>query len=189
MSFWTKIRGTVETYWQIGLGGPLWKANTGIVEARNAGDSAYAIVRGAEPSDTSDLATKNYVDSKPSVLPDETDSQTAITGGGGSQVAGSRTLGTTDNRIMQLGVRLWIYERGTFATWGWVEYKIGLSRASGTWSIKTGTDTAADSQLPVGFTSAVAINSGALQVSVTPGANNCYATVEFWDSTVIAQSS
>jgi len=189
MSFWTKIRGTVETYWQLGLGGPLWKASTGVLEARNAGDSAYAIVRGAEPSGTADLATKNYVDTKPGVLPDETDSQVAITGGGGLQVAGSRTLGTTDDRIMQLGVRLWIYERGTFATWGWVEYRVGLRRSGGTWSIKTGTDTVVDSQLPAGFTSSVAVNSGALEARVTPGANNCYATVEFWDSTIVAQSS
>ena len=189
MSFWTKIRGTVETYWQIGLGGPQWKSTTGVVEARNAGDTEYAIVRGGAPSGASDLATKTYVDGRPSVLPDETDSQTAITGGGGSQTAGSRTLGTTNDRIMQLGVRLWIYERATFATWGWVEYKLGLSRAGGTWTIKSGTDTAADSQLPAGFTSSVAVAGGALVVSVTPGANNCYATVEFWDSTIIAQST
>ncbi|KKN24106.1 hypothetical protein LCGC14_0898260 [marine sediment metagenome] len=34
----------------------------GVVAARNAGDSAYAIVRGATPSGSNDLTTKGYVD-------------------------------------------------------------------------------------------------------------------------------
>lgn len=62
MSLWQKIRGTIETAFQIGLGGPNLKANGAVVEARNAGDSAYAIMRGASPVGNNDLTTKQYVD-------------------------------------------------------------------------------------------------------------------------------
>jgi hypothetical protein len=63
MSLWSKIRGTIETAWQIGLGGPQVKANAGNLEARNAADAAFVIVRGATPVAANDLATKAYVDS------------------------------------------------------------------------------------------------------------------------------
>lgn len=63
MSLWSKIRGTIETIFQIGLGGPQLKNNSSVIEARNSGDSAFAIVRGATPVGASDLATKAYVDS------------------------------------------------------------------------------------------------------------------------------
>ena len=63
MSLWSKIRGTVETIFQIGLGGPQVKANAGNIEARNAADAAFVIVRGATPVAANDLATKAYVDS------------------------------------------------------------------------------------------------------------------------------
>lgn len=62
MSLWSKIRGTIETIWQIGLGGPQVKNNAGNVDMRNAGDTAYVIVRGATPVAANDLATKAYVD-------------------------------------------------------------------------------------------------------------------------------
>lgn len=62
MSVWKKIRGTIETAWQIGIGGPNLKANSGAIDVRNAGDSAYAVVRGASPVGNNDLATKQYVD-------------------------------------------------------------------------------------------------------------------------------
>jgi hypothetical protein len=66
-SLWSKIRGTIETAFQIGLGGPQLKNNSGAIDVRNSGDSAYAIVRGATPLANNDLATKAYVDqnSKP----------------------------------------------------------------------------------------------------------------------------
>lgn len=67
-------------------------------------------------------------------------------------------------------------------------FLVGLQRISGTWTILTGTETPS-SKLPSGFTSVASINSGVLVISVTPGANNCYATVEFWDSTTVAQVS
>ena len=63
MSLFSKIRGTIESLWQIGLGGPNLKNNGGVIESRNAGDSAFAVVRGATPVGANDLATKAYVDS------------------------------------------------------------------------------------------------------------------------------
>jgi hypothetical protein len=63
MSVWNKIRGTIETLFQLGLGGPNLKNNSGVIEARDAGDASYAIMRGATPVGANDLATKAYVDS------------------------------------------------------------------------------------------------------------------------------
>lgn len=40
-----KIRGIVNTIFQIGIGGPNLKNNSGVLEVRNAADSAYANVR------------------------------------------------------------------------------------------------------------------------------------------------
>jgi hypothetical protein len=62
MSLWTKVRGTIETIFQVGLGGPQLKNNAGALESRNAGDSAFAVHRGASPVGDNDLATKAYVD-------------------------------------------------------------------------------------------------------------------------------
>jgi len=45
MSLFAKIRGTIETIFQLGLSGPQLKNNGGIIDARNAADSAYAVVR------------------------------------------------------------------------------------------------------------------------------------------------
>lgn len=54
------VAGNVE----LGKGGPRLKDAGGVVEARNSGDTTYAVVRGGEPSGASDLATKNYVDTE-----------------------------------------------------------------------------------------------------------------------------
>ena len=62
MSLWSKIRGTIESAFQIGLNGPQWKNNASVLEARNSGDSAFAVVRGASPVADNDLANKQYVD-------------------------------------------------------------------------------------------------------------------------------
>lgn len=62
MSLWSKIRGTAETIWQIGLGGPLWKQNSSNIDARNSADAAYVNVRGADPTIADDLVTKRYGD-------------------------------------------------------------------------------------------------------------------------------
>jgi hypothetical protein len=64
MSLWSKIRGTIETAFQLGLGGPyLSNDGSGNVNVQNAAQSAYVIVRGATPVAANDLATKAYVDS------------------------------------------------------------------------------------------------------------------------------
>lgn len=62
MSLWQKIRGTIETIFQLGLGGPNLKANGGAIEARNSGDSAFAVMRAAAPVGVNDVATRTYVD-------------------------------------------------------------------------------------------------------------------------------
>jgi hypothetical protein len=50
MSLWSKIRGTYETIFQLGKGGPNLKNATGVIEARNAADGAYALMRGLAPT-------------------------------------------------------------------------------------------------------------------------------------------
>jgi hypothetical protein len=62
VSLFSKLRGTAETLFQVGLGGPQAKNNAGNLEARNATDAAFVIVRGATPVAANDLATKAYVD-------------------------------------------------------------------------------------------------------------------------------
>ena len=62
MSLWSKFRGTIENAFQIGLNGPQWKNNANVLEARNSGDSAFAVVRGGSPVADNDLANKQYVD-------------------------------------------------------------------------------------------------------------------------------
>jgi hypothetical protein len=62
VSLWSKLRGTIETIFQLGLGGPNLKNNAGVVENRNAADAAFAIARGATPLAANDLTTKAYVD-------------------------------------------------------------------------------------------------------------------------------
>jgi hypothetical protein len=63
MSLWSKIRGTAETLFQLGLGGPQLKNNASVIEARDNADAAFVIVRGATPVAANDLTTKAYVDS------------------------------------------------------------------------------------------------------------------------------
>ena len=63
MSLWLKLRGTIETILQIGLGGPQVKNNGGNLEMRNPTDTGFVIARGATPVAANDLATKAYVDS------------------------------------------------------------------------------------------------------------------------------
>jgi hypothetical protein len=57
MSLFSKIRGTIETLFQLGLGGPQLKNNSGVVEVRNSTDAAFAIARAASPVGTNDLVT------------------------------------------------------------------------------------------------------------------------------------
>jgi hypothetical protein len=62
MSFYSKMRGTVETLFQLGLAGPQLKNNASVIEARNAADAAFAIVRAADPTGYDDLATRRHVE-------------------------------------------------------------------------------------------------------------------------------
>ena len=62
MSLWSKIVGTIESYFQIGLGGPRVKANSGAIDMRNAADNAYVITRGLSPVGMNDYVTKQYAD-------------------------------------------------------------------------------------------------------------------------------
>lgn len=63
MSKWTDLLGTTSSYFRIGgTGGPRLKNSSGVIEARDSGDSAYAILRCSDPSGSSDAATKNYID-------------------------------------------------------------------------------------------------------------------------------
>jgi hypothetical protein len=61
MSIFSKIRGTIEQIFQIGLGGPQIKNNAGAVELRNSDDTGFSIVRGAAPVGDDDLVTKAYL--------------------------------------------------------------------------------------------------------------------------------
>jgi len=60
MSLFAKIRGTIETIFQLGLGGPQLKGNGGAIEARNANDSGFAIVRAADPVGPNDVVNLEY---------------------------------------------------------------------------------------------------------------------------------
>src|SRR5215469_1409910 len=62
MSVWRKIKGTIETFFQIGLGGPQLMNNSSVIEARNSGDTGFVVVRGAAPVGDNDLVTKTYCD-------------------------------------------------------------------------------------------------------------------------------
>lgn len=44
MGRWADLKGTLLTKFQIGLGGPQVKNNSGVLEGRNAADSAYAAI-------------------------------------------------------------------------------------------------------------------------------------------------
>lgn len=63
MSLLSKIRGTVESYFQFGLDAAQVKgASSTVLEARNADDTTFAIVRVDTPIDPNDAATKAYAD-------------------------------------------------------------------------------------------------------------------------------
>lgn len=87
MSLWSKIKGTIETIFQIGLGGPNVKASSGAVELRNSADSGYAIGRGASPVGMNDFTTKQYVDTinKPIVIASQFDGNNALPANSGTE--------------------------------------------------------------------------------------------------------
>lgn len=90
-SVWSKIRGTFETIFQLGKGGPQVKANSGAVELRNSTDAAFVIGRGADPVGDDDFVTKRYGD--------------ANYGGGGPGPGGtSLTVTLTNNESVTMPI-------------------------------------------------------------------------------------
>lgn len=63
MSFFSKIRGTFETLFQLGKAGPQLKNNAGVIEARNSADAAFVIARALDPVANNDLVTLGYFNS------------------------------------------------------------------------------------------------------------------------------
>ena len=55
------LRGILNNLFQLGKGGPQLKNASGAIEARDAADGAYAVVRGAPPSASNDLATRGWI--------------------------------------------------------------------------------------------------------------------------------
>lgn len=63
MGLFSKLAGTVTSFFQIGgTAGPGINANGAALETRNAANSAFAVMRGATPTDDNDFTTKAYVD-------------------------------------------------------------------------------------------------------------------------------
>jgi hypothetical protein len=60
MPFFSKLRGTFETLFQLGKGGPNLKNNAGIIEHRNNADAAFVIARALDPVAANDLVTLGY---------------------------------------------------------------------------------------------------------------------------------
>jgi hypothetical protein len=70
MSLFKRIAGLANTFFQLGgPSGPALKSNSGAIEHRNAGDSAFAVARGATPVADNDLTTKAYVDQAMKPIP------------------------------------------------------------------------------------------------------------------------
>jgi hypothetical protein len=63
MGLFSKLAGTVSSFFQVGgPGGPGINQNGAALEARNAANNAYAVMRGAAPAGDNDFTTKAYVD-------------------------------------------------------------------------------------------------------------------------------
>lgn len=63
MAIFKKIRGTIESIFQLGLDGQNIKSNGSAVEIRDSDDTSFATLRAGAPSGDNDVATKFYVDS------------------------------------------------------------------------------------------------------------------------------
>ena len=102
MSVWTKIRGTIESVFQLGLGGPQWKANGGAIEARDSGDAAFAVVRGAAAVASNDLAILSQLGTLSAPVTETTRVNSAgavytidVTGGGADGIIQHNRSGAT----------------------------------------------------------------------------------------------
>jgi len=61
MSWFSKLRGTIESVFQLGLGGPQLKNNSAVIECRNSDDSGFAIMRTNNPVNSHDAVTQLYM--------------------------------------------------------------------------------------------------------------------------------
>lgn len=57
-AFWSKLVGTIENFWQVGLAGPVLRSLAGVLEVRNPDNSGYSVVRGADPVGPDDFVTR-----------------------------------------------------------------------------------------------------------------------------------
>ena len=80
LPLYKKIRGTIETLFQLGLNGPNLKNNSDVIECRNSDDTGFAQLRVAAPSNDNDVVTKYYADSiaKPTLISRQADCSVAI---------------------------------------------------------------------------------------------------------------
>ena len=96
MGLFTKVRGTIETLWQLGLGGPQWKNNASVIEARNSADSGFVVTRTATPASENDAAVKMYADLDNEPAAPGTTYSNTITAGQVTQEVWKRTAGLTN---------------------------------------------------------------------------------------------
>ena len=75
-----KIRGIIGSIFQLGLGGPQIKNNSGVIEMRNAADSDYVRLKTLAPVDDNDVVNKKYADtlSKPIITKRQADTSASI---------------------------------------------------------------------------------------------------------------
>jgi len=107
MGFFAKISGVVQNFFQFGgPAGPALKANSGAIDARNAADTLYAIVRGATPVGNNDLVTKAYADvlNKPVVVTLQHDGTLALPANSGVE---KWYVVTTTGGFATIGDLLW----------------------------------------------------------------------------------
>ena len=80
MSLFKKLRGTLETIFQLGKQGPQLKNSSGIVQIRNSDDTAFAKLQAAAPEGDNDAVTLKYFTTyKGSVkIADQADCSTAL---------------------------------------------------------------------------------------------------------------
>lgn len=93
-NLFSKIRGIVGSFFQIGgPSGSAWKNNAGVLEARNAADAGFSIVRVAEPVDVNDAVPDGdfLLDNEPNSL--GTTYSNTFTGGKLTQEKWARTAG------------------------------------------------------------------------------------------------
>ena len=107
MGFFSKINGVIQDFFQLGgPAGPALKNVAGAIEARNAADAAYAILRGATPVGNNDLTTKAYVDvlNKPVVVTLQHDGTLALPANSGTH---RWYVVTTGGGFAAIGDLLW----------------------------------------------------------------------------------